>query len=1166
MQKRWIFAIICTLGLAGCSLDEVENHGVGCPGTYPILVKDGFLVIESDQKISSDENSGFYYVSPVYAFCDETGKSIVDKDGKFDDSNRVKGADKHSYPDWDEYVDWMREKSLAQRLGDEKSAINSGRQLKNELFQLKYIEIGKNEKCGRNDTNSKCSKYKTLFKYNNCPETINSCEFSFEMGYYCANVKKECIDDVDCEGTVDNADEVICHNDHCKVVSCVDGFRVNGKSCVASCSEDSYYDNETFGCKENNIENCGRAGYSCAENVEHWAEGRCEKGICKVSKCGDGYKVDGNGCTSDCKLGMHYDTVKNDCVSDDLNHCGSMTYNCENVSGWKKGNCEGGNCVATACTSGYLLKNNQCESGCKQGEHLTAEGVCEEDSVQNCGRHDMNCAILNPGWMDGTCSNGICVATSCSTSGGYHLNGTVCVADTHECCGSECMTCGKTEVCSGGVCSDGCSSPQTACGEGESASCANLDVDMGNCGECGNSCTSESVTGSTSVVCSGGSCIANACSISENYHLNGPTCEEDSVQNCGRHGNDCSLVVIGWGDGKCEKNECIATGCSTGYHLKDGKCEANSNDCCGYTEGETCRVCAGNEMCSGNTCSSSCSGSTEKCGSGSEAYCANTSSDMGDCGACGAVCDTSKVPNSTSVVCQSGVCIATGCNTTKAHLEGTECENDSVQNCGRHGYDCFETVSGWADGQCTNGTCVATRCKVGSHLVSGRCEPNTNECCGYVSGTTCRVCAANEMCSGDNCSSTCSGGESKCGSGSSAYCANIESDMNDCGGCGSKCTTSKVSNSTSVACQSGNCVATACDTTKAHLYSSGCETDSVQNCGRHGSDCSTTIVGWAGGVCLNGACVATSCEDKYHLVGGKCVANTNECCGYVSGTTCRVCAAKEMCTGNTCSSTCSSGQTMCGNGSYCANTASDVDNCGSCGNKCLASNISNSTAVACQNSSCIATNCKSGYILYNGSCVECRSSFDCSISNGTGTCSSSNCSYSCNAGYQLNGSSCERIGNCVSNSDCTISHGTGTCSSSTYNCSYSCNAGYQLNGTGCEMIGNCVSNSDCAVEHGRGTCSTGTYTCSVVCDSGYTYSAGICKKNECDVAADCPVSIDRTVMCKNHICIYTGIVPDCVCYAINHGTSRCVNGVCSYLCEDGYRYDSTVHDCILLVY
>jgi len=140
--------------------------------------------------------------------------------------------------------------------------------------------------------------------------------------------------------------------------------------------------------------------------------------------------------------------------------------------------------------------------------------------------------------------------------------------------------------------------------------------------------------------------------------------------------------------------------------------------------------------------------------------------------------------------------------------------------------------------------------------------------------------------------SSCPQGEGSC---DGTTCVTLATDPNNCGGCGTLCPSTH--SATGAVLAQGTCVAGVCGlqcATGNQQCPTGCEdlaTD-IDNCGSCGNECITTHSA-TGAVLSQGVCVAGSCEQQ-------CVAPTTQCPG-----------------------------------GGCENLATDIDNCGSCGNECL---------------------------------------------------------------------------------------------------------------------------------------------------------------------------------------------------------------------------------------
>ncbi len=611
MQNRWLFVLVCVLCLAGCSLQDVEVHGDSCPAAHSVMVNDeGYLVTEVGY-LTKEDDRGFFYVEPQYEFCDEKGKSLGDED-------KVKADAVKKYIEWKLYYDWIVTEGLTRRYSDKDDAEVQYAALKSDILQLKNIYLSDDTVCNRESTSEKCSEFKMSFKYNNCPEMYNQCGFEPRKGYYCQSEKKSCPvgqhyddetkgceeDDVknckfkgfSCEEQNPQWKDGICENGQCIVKVCIDGYAVNEDGvCVSDCAEGKYYKNGE-GCVDEDINHCGGVSHNC-ETLVGWKQGKCEKGKCVVEECQDGFKPKDGVCVSNCESGKHYDSEVSRCVDDDINHCGSVTNNCETLAGWTSGLCENGNCVADECKSGYLLNGGQCTAGCQEGNHLVAEGGCEPDSVDNCGSHGNACSSVISGWSDGECVQGTCSASSCIE--GYHLRGETCDKNTNTCCGMDgvmCIDCTKSQqICDGTACVISCGPGTGLCKDG----CVNMETDVENCGECGKVCSASDVQFGTSgsvlsVKCEKRTCSVDKCS--NGYTLILGKCTKTGCTS----NSDCSITN---GTGICDSSNECAYSCNAGYTLN------GSNKCTktGCTSDSDCSISNGTSVCnSSNECAYSC--------------------------------------------------------------------------------------------------------------------------------------------------------------------------------------------------------------------------------------------------------------------------------------------------------------------------------------------------------------------------------------------------------------------------------------------------------------------------------------------------------------------------------------------------------------------------------
>jgi hypothetical protein len=258
----------------------------------------------------------------------------------------------------------------------------------------------------------------------------------------------------------------------------------------------------------------------------------------------------------------------------------------------------------------------------------------------------------------------------------------------------------------------------------------------------------------------------------------------------------------------------------------------------------------------GATCTLVC-GAFAKCTPSSGApYCANTTTDNGNCGTCGHACSAGEV-------CMGGSCgISCGALTTCTPTGAPAyCANTMTDNadCGSCGHACG---SGQA---CSSGSCALT-CGALTE-----CSPATgNPYCantmtdGANCGTCGHVCGAGETCNSGICALAC-GALTKCTPASGApYCANTMTDNSDCGACGQACGAGQ-------ACISGSCQNT-CSSSQ-QLCDGACTNTSYDpaNCGTCDHVCSFAN---ASAACAGGACALATCTAGF----ADCDRNPNTGC------------------------------------------------------------------------------------------------------------------------------------------------------------------------------------------------------------------------------------------------------------------------------------------------
>ncbi len=480
---------------------------------------------------------------------------------------------------------------------------------------------------------------------------------------------------------------------------------------------------------------------------------------------------------------------------------------------------------------------------------------------------------------------------------------------------------------------------------------------------------------------------------------------------CSSGGSCCANLTCDPGSGTCiaaasTGPACLQIGasCSGGGTCCSGEvCDPASGNCLATAGGATttssagtdagsCQCSSGSGPCpDGTTLSSCCSGGQQDCGDGQG--CHDVSVDPANCGGCGNSCTTST--GSSTSTCAGGQC-------------SCMCPNGGACPDGATSASCTTTASTTS---CAAGTadCAGT----------GQCQTTTstdgNNCgaCGVICATG--VCSNSQClcsdgvtpCADNSCAScpACPAGFANCGDGQCDVAT--ATDPNNCGACGTVCSTNLCSNSQCLCSDDmtpcsdpscASCPANPCGAGTANCGDGTCDVNTAtdpNNCGGCGNVCPS-------GTCTAGACTCSgggaACPD------GSCPNPDNQSDPSHCGASCVNCpnqtgSAASTCNAGSCACLCSDGVTPCPDGATAAScaatscpsgqqdcqndgtcddlTGSDPTNCGSCGNNCTAAGTGNANYgpnSSCQPGSpatCVCSCTCSGGTMDGSACPNC---------------------------------------------------------------------------------------------------------------------------------------------------------------------------------------------------
>jgi hypothetical protein len=206
---------------------------------------------------------------------------------------------------------------------------------------------------------------------------------------------------------------------------------------------------------------------------------------------------------------------------------------------------------------------------------------------------------------------------------------------------------------------------------------------------------------------------------------------------------------------------------------------------------------------------------------------------------------------------------------------GVDCKDATRRYCGPS-KTCVECVKTPADtctagGYCNDQNQCMVGCKgVGDCPAGLECESKSHRCVECTKTAECADAGSGKVCSpSGRCVATCAVDGTVCGVGMiccSNLCLSLDEDVLNCGACGVACST----NNGTPTCAAGKCTWSCangyahCDTTQPN---SGCETSTrtIDNCGTCGTKCTSALVVNARNIACDGTkCTYGSCNQGHY--------------------------------------------------------------------------------------------------------------------------------------------------------------------------------------------------------------------------------------------------------------------------------------------------------------
>lgn len=800
---------------------------------------------------------------------------------------------------------------------------------------------------------------------------------------------------------------------------------------------------------------------------------------------------------------------------------------------------------------------------------------CQEPQVECKNVKDCESLV---GWKKGECRNNECIATECDNredkDDWYHLENSVCVADTPQHCGQELSADGSPINCGANKCVQG---------------------------KCKAACES-------------------------NEHIYNNICEPDDIYNCGMHDNNCSRIVAGWDTGECkitEQNDgsitkvCVPNRCIVGYHLniledKDvvdpcnasNRCEAENCQC----EGKDC-LCVENRCdCTGTDCECTGDGCVQKTCENENCSCTGSHCQCDDavcrcegelCTCSGLGCERCENAESCERICQGKDCFSTYCKNSDEPICPDDACAEQILNCAYEYRDSFSAAIDELK-TCVDDCAGEMQCQAGCEIQTGKKFMEDEEACwryGYTE--KCKSiedegekaqCEASEFSKLQSCAlncikrddysyddvciikclgSSCPGEASKemnapdgtedenkvsCQPDTTLQCGEVPQvcacgevcSMGECkSGCGSK----------EVLCKDGA------------NYTCADPLTNVNYCGAN-SDCTQFTKCNAGETCFNGECKTQACPNQGETlcsVKNEIGEEVNKCinimgfdekqcgaCNYVCSEHNLSHATSDTCSAGHCVYVCNSGYTNCGdeytpNCILEANFKTDANNCGKCGEVCKGNEY-------CHEGKCVTSKCAASNQCLDAASGECvnrpaqcgTQCIDCNTANhaAAGECNDGVCNITkCAAGYHLKGDICEQDTNVacgvnVLNCNTTGNATAGVCTDGVCSAT-ACKPAFHLDN------GKCVADSETACGSTANNCTSLFGWKSGKCTNA-SCVATACKDNYCLSGTTCMDGSSNSKACGTNggACQACGAKEACV--AGSCVTSSCNANVCFY--------------------